>query len=75
MVECAEKIFQNQVRIGQPLNISGLTDYVQKPYCSTVIGLLHYGKQSLLNDDGKDSNKSSLKGIAKRLTGWFKKEF
>ncbi|KES12822.1 hypothetical protein GASC598B02_000390, partial [Gilliamella apicola SCGC AB-598-B02] len=25
--------------------------------------------------DSKDSDKSSLKGIAKRLTGWFKKEF
>ncbi|MFQ1041042.1 cell division protein FtsA [Gilliamella sp. CG16] len=75
MVECAEKVFQNQVRVGQPLNISGLTDYVQKPYCSTTVGLLHYGKQSLLSDDGKDNHKSSLKGIAKRLTGWFKKEF
>ena len=75
MVECAEKVFQNQVRVGQPLNISGLTDYVQKPYCSTAVGLLHYGKQSLLNDDSKERDKSSLKGIAKRLTGWFKKEF
>ncbi|MDF7667137.1 cell division protein FtsA [Orbaceae bacterium ESL0727] len=75
IVECAEKVFQNQVRIGQPLNISGLTDYVQKPYCSTAVGLLHYGKQSLLNDDAKDKDKSPFKGLAKRLTGWFKKEF
>ncbi len=75
LVECAEKVFQNQVRIGYPLNISGLTDYVQKPYCSTAVGLLHYGKQSLLNDDNDIKNRSSLKVLAKRLTSWFKKEF
>lgn len=75
LIECAEKVFHNQVRIGYPLNISGLTDYVQKPYCSATVGLLHYGKQSLLNDDGNSKDRTSIKGFAKRLTGWFKKEF
>lgn len=78
IVECAEKVFQNQVRVGTPLNISGLTDYVQKPYCSTAVGLLHYGKQSLLSDKSDAKDKSSIKGLTKglsKLTSWFKKEF
>lgn len=75
MVECAEKVFQNQVRIGYPLSISGLTDYVQKPYCSTAVGLLHYGKHHFLNDDLRNKEKSFLKGTVKKVTSWFKKEF
>jgi len=75
LVECAERVFQMQVRVGDPLNISGLTDYVQKPYCSTVVGLLHYGKTNLLDDDFDGKKKKSVTGLFKRTTSWFKKEF
>ncbi len=27
VVECAERVFRNQVRVGKPLEVSGLTDY------------------------------------------------
>ncbi|CAM3809081.1 cell division protein FtsA [Avibacterium endocarditidis] len=40
--QCAMKVFGMQVRIGSPLNITGLTDYVNKPQYSTVVGLLQY---------------------------------
>lgn len=40
--QCASEVFGTQVRIGSPKNITGLTDYVNKPQYSTVIGLLQY---------------------------------
>ena len=47
--ECAKVVFVKKdkdaepirVRIGKPTNITGLTDYVDKPQYSTVVGLLH----------------------------------
>lgn len=44
MLECATEVFgqQVQVKIGTPLNITGLTDYVDKPQYATVLGLLQY---------------------------------
>lgn len=44
MLECATEVFgqQVQVKIGTPLNITGLTDYVYKPQYATVLGLLQY---------------------------------
>ena len=44
-----------QVRIGQPLTITGLTDSAQEPHYSTAVGLLHYGKEShLVGDTGTE---------------------
>lgn len=42
IVECAKSVFGSQVRVGYPLNITGLTDYVNKPQYATVLGLLQY---------------------------------
>lgn len=33
--QCASEVFGAQVRIGTPLNITGLTDYVKWPQYST----------------------------------------
>ncbi|MCW9710619.1 cell division protein FtsA [Avibacterium sp. 21-586] len=57
--QCAEKVFGTPVRVGHPLNITGLTDYVSKPQYSTVVGLLQYNHndedESPLNDqDGPE---------------------
>ncbi len=49
-------MFHTQVRIGAPLNITGLTDYAQEPYYSTAVGLLHYGKESHLNGEAEEKN-------------------
>lgn len=35
--ECASNVFHCQVRIASPLNITGLTDYVNRPQYSTVV--------------------------------------
>lgn len=42
IVECAKNVFDAHVRVGQPLNITGLTDYVNKPQYATVLGLLQF---------------------------------
>lgn len=44
MLDCATEVFgqQVQVKISTPLNITGLTDYVDKPQYATVLGLLQY---------------------------------
>ena len=52
IVECAKNIFDSQVRVGNPLNITGLTDYVNKPQYATVLGLLQYSHH---NSDEKGS--------------------
>ncbi|KXI23273.1 cell division protein FtsA [Photobacterium sanguinicancri] len=73
--ECAERVFQNQVRIGQPLELSGLTDYVQAPHYATAVGLLHYGKDNQSFNDSEVEPKRSVSGLFSKVSGWFKKEF
>ena len=53
--DCASSVFGCQVRIGSPLNITGLTDCVNRPQYSTVVGLLQYHHQNSDNDP-VDSN-------------------
>ena len=53
--DCASSVFGCQGRIGSPLNITGLTDYVNRPQYSTVVGLLQYHHQNSDNDP-VDSN-------------------
>lgn len=59
--ECAKGVFgeKAQVRIGTPLNITGLTDYVNKPQYSTVIGLLQYEHS---NEDESQMNEGNGDG-------------
>ncbi|MDP2568830.1 cell division protein FtsA [Photobacterium damselae subsp. piscicida] len=75
LIECAERVFRNQVRIGQPLEIHGLTDYVQSPHFATAVGLLHYGKDSQTFDDSDVETKRSVTGFYSRFSGWLRKEF
>jgi len=75
LIECAERVFRNQVRIGKPLELNGLTDYVQAPHFATAVGLLHYGKDSQAFDDSDIEPKRSVSGLFTKISGWFKKEF
>ena len=73
----AQRVFHTQVRIGAPLNITGLTDYAQEPYYSTAVGLLHYGKESHLNGEAEVEKRvtASVGSWIKRLNSWLRKEF
>ena len=75
IVECAEQIFQCQVRVGEPENVRGLTDYVQAPVFSTAVGLLQYGKLHQ-SKGSRDSNvKASVGGLFQRVSNWLRGEF
>lgn len=75
LTECAERVFLNQVRVGQPSGIVGLTDYVNVPYHATAVGLLHYGKSNFLNEASDPEPKRTVSGLFSRFSGWLKKEF
>lgn len=70
IVDYAEQVFQMPVRIGTPVGVEGLTEYVQDPSYATVVGLLLYGleKQQAQDDE---------KGHSwwQRIVSWFKGEF
>lgn len=75
LIECAERVFQNQVRVGFPSGVVGLTEYVNAPYHATAVGLLHYGKDNLLNEASEPEPKRTVSGLFNRFSGWLKKEF
>jgi len=75
LTDCAEKIFNKKVRIAKPFNISGLIEKVTEPDYSTVIGLLHYGRESYTNIDKKKKEFSFFEKFLKQINNWFKKEF
>ena len=77
LAACAQRVFHTQVRIGAPLNITGLTDYAQEPYYSTAVGLLHYGKETHLSGEAEVEKRvtASVGSWIKRLNSWLRKEF
>lgn len=73
--ECAVEVFGDyaQVRIGSPLNITGLTDYVNKPQYATVIGLLQYEHSN--EDEGPINEEHSGSGFLSACGNVMKKIF
>jgi cell division protein FtsA len=75
IVECAEQILQCQVRLGQPMRVHGLTEYVQAPTYSTAVGLLHYGRENQSERFTSEKTLSGMSSVIKRFHSWFKGEF
>jgi cell division protein FtsA len=65
------------VRVGEPLNVRGLSDYVQAPVYSTAVGLLQYGRMHQNSGPSKEYNtaKASVGGLVKRVSNWLRGEF
>ncbi len=61
LTQCAQQVFQCPIRIGYPINISGMTDYVNSPSCATVLGLLRCYKNQDNDIEDKDENSLSKK--------------
>lgn len=72
-VEFAEEIFHMPVRVGQPVGVKGLSEYVEDPTLATAVGLLQYGKEEMQLK--QSARKSSEEGLLKRIQSWFKGEF
>ncbi|SEA80936.1 cell division protein FtsA [Alkalimonas amylolytica] len=74
-VEFAEDVFQMPVRLGHPMQVTGLKDYVQDPAYASVVGLLLYGLESQEQSKAPASPKDTVSGLVKKLASWFKGEF
>ncbi len=73
-VDFAEEIFQMPVRVGVPLGMKGLRDYVEDPVYATAVGLLRYGKEDAAVSQ-KESSKTDVIGLWQKVQSWFKGEF
>ncbi|MER2491896.1 cell division protein FtsA [Catenovulum sediminis] len=74
-VELAEEVFQMPVRLGYPVNLKGLTEYVDDPVYATAIGLLHYGKEDLQEKYASHDANQGVISWWQRIQSWFKGEF
>lgn len=81
VVECAKSVFGCQVRVGYPLNITGLTDYVNKPQYATVLGLLQYSHYNSDEQSGSELSEKFggffdvLGRATKKAYNWAKSSF
>lgn len=81
IAQCASRVFNSHVRIGSPLNISGLTDYVNKPQFSTVIGLLQYShhnyEETSIREkiDSGEGVLGAIWGFGKKIVNKVRSEF
>ncbi len=76
-VEFAEEVFQMPVRLGTPIGIKGLSDYVNDPEYATSVGLLRFG-QIMLNEQQEERQRSQKPHWGQwfqRLQSWFRGEF
>lgn len=73
-VEFAEEIFQMPVRLGTPIGVRGLTDYVDDAAYATSVGLLRFG-QLKLNAQMEEKERTGVALWWKRIQSWFKGEF
>jgi len=73
-VEFAEEVFQMPVRLGGPLGVKGLTEYVSDPVYATAVGLLKFGQQELA-EQAKERSRQQQARIWTRLKSWFRGEF
>ena len=75
VVELAEEIFHMPVRLGVPQHVLGLTEIARNPIHATGVGLLLYGQQRRQNPRSEPVDTRSEKGLLKRMTEWFQKNF
>ncbi len=73
-LEVAEEIFQMPVRIGNPIGMVGLTDYVDDPAFATAVGLLQYSR-ILQTANAQKSNDTADVNVWHRVKKWFQGEF
>ncbi|MEP4888513.1 MAG: cell division protein FtsA [Aliiglaciecola sp.] len=72
-VEFAEELFQMPVRVGEPIGMKGLSEYVEDASFATAVGLLQYGKESMQSKSAQKAGASD--GLWHRIQSWFKGEF
>ena len=74
-VEFAEDVFQMPVRVGQPMHVSGLKEYVQDPAYASVVGLLLYGKDVRAQQKSAAQNRDPVSSLLKKSAAGSKVSF
>ncbi|MGL4366833.1 MAG: cell division protein FtsA [Brevinemataceae bacterium] len=75
--ELAMEIFNLPVRVGSPINLRGLNEFVRNPSLSTAVGLSLYGlqhKPQIGSMSSPDEDKN-FQNIVQRIQGWFNEFF
>ncbi len=70
MTDIAEAVFERPVRLGLPVQISGLTDLVNTPMYATGVGLTLFGRDRLLEREAYQSHHQGVSAAFRRLTTW-----
>ncbi|CUS47389.1 MAG: cell division protein FtsA [Idiomarinaceae bacterium HL-53] len=73
-VEFAEEVFQMPVRLGTPLGVKGLADYVDDAIHATSVGLLRFGQLELAEQERERSRHQQSRWW-ERMKSWFRGEF
>jgi cell division protein FtsA len=75
MTQAAEAVFELPVRLGLPVQISGLTDLVNTPMYATGVGLALFGRDRLLSGETDSSGHRGLSAAFHRMTAWVQRFF
>ena len=76
VVELAEEIFHMPVRLGVPINVTGMVEIVRNPIHATGVGLLLAGQANRINPQANSPvNTKSQQSVLKRMSDWFRKTF
>jgi len=75
MTEIAEAVFERPVRLGLPVQISGLTDLVNTPMYATGVGLALFGRDWLLEREAYHAHYPGVSATFRRFTTWVQNFF
>jgi cell division protein FtsA len=75
MTEIAEAVFERPVRLGLPVQISGLTDLVNTPMYATGVGLALFGRDQLLEREAYRAHYPGVSATFRRFTTWVQNFF
>jgi len=71
ITELAEQTFDMPVRIGSPIGIGGLTDFVSSPAYATAVGMILFGSASLAKSGVKRGGPGYFSNLFDRVAQWF----
>jgi len=75
MVDLAEEVFHQPVRLGAPSYDGGLKEVVCNPIYSTGIGLIHFGNRRRNDPASSEKMKPVIGSIINKMKSWFKGSF
>ncbi|HAI96954.1 MAG: cell division protein FtsA [Cycloclasticus sp.] len=73
LVELAEEVFHMPVRLGHPQYVSGLSEVVRNPIYATGVGLLLFGQQNSVANNGEMKN--GFLAMWEKMKSWFQGNF